>query len=128
MFAKNWTLEPDPCLVSPQRFSHVLREHILHVLEKTGWHVDDPTGAAHILGIRASALRRRMRELGLESRQGCRDPARFRLLNRLDRASGAAAPISISRMTKRRATDAQHRIAPLCVRLLDSAQMPRRGS
>ena len=33
MFAKNLTLEPDPCLVSPQRLSDVLREHILHVLE-----------------------------------------------------------------------------------------------
>ncbi len=70
MFAKNLTLEPDPCLVSPQRLSDVLREHILHVLERTSWHVDGPTGAAHILGIRASALRRRMRELGLEKRAG----------------------------------------------------------
>ena len=35
MFAKNLTLEPDPCLVSPQRLSDVLREHILHVLERT---------------------------------------------------------------------------------------------
>jgi transcriptional regulator with GAF, ATPase, and Fis domain len=70
MFAKNLTLEPDPCLVSPQRLSDVLREHILHVLERTSWHVDGPTGAADILGIRASALRRRMRELGLERRAG----------------------------------------------------------
>jgi transcriptional regulator with GAF, ATPase, and Fis domain len=70
MFAKNLTLEPDPCLVSPQRLSDVLREHILHVLQRTGWHVDGPTGAAHIIGIGASALRRRMRELGLESRAG----------------------------------------------------------
>jgi transcriptional regulator with GAF, ATPase, and Fis domain len=41
------------------------REHILKVLEETGWKVEGPKGAALILGINPSTLRTRMKKLGI---------------------------------------------------------------
>jgi transcriptional regulator with GAF, ATPase, and Fis domain len=41
------------------------REHILKVLQETGWKVEGPKGAALILGINPSTLRTRMKKLGI---------------------------------------------------------------
>ncbi|MDX1514002.1 MAG: sigma 54-interacting transcriptional regulator [Gammaproteobacteria bacterium] len=43
----------------------VERRHILRVLEKTGWVVEGPRGAAGILGLNPSTLRGRLRKLGI---------------------------------------------------------------
>jgi transcriptional regulator with GAF, ATPase, and Fis domain len=44
----------------------VERQHIIHVLEQTGWRVKGNRGAAEILGINPSTLRFRMKKLGIE--------------------------------------------------------------
>ena len=44
------------------------QEHILQVLQKTGWRIDGTKGAALLLGINPSTLRSRMRKYGI-SRQ-----------------------------------------------------------
>ncbi len=41
------------------------REHILRVLQKTGWRIDGPSGAAAILKLHPSTLRFRIKKLGL---------------------------------------------------------------
>jgi len=40
-------------------------DHILHVLQKTGWRIEGKNGAAVILGLNASTLRARMRKYGI---------------------------------------------------------------
>jgi PAS domain S-box-containing protein len=40
-------------------------DHILHVLQKTGWRIEGKNGAAGLLGINASTLRARMRKYGI---------------------------------------------------------------
>ena len=42
------------------------RDHIIRVLEETGWRIDGPKGAALILDINTSTLRSRMRKLGIQ--------------------------------------------------------------
>ena len=44
------------------------RNHILSVLEKTGWRIDGKRGAASILGINPSTVRSRMRKLGIRKK------------------------------------------------------------
>jgi PAS domain S-box-containing protein len=41
------------------------KNHILHILEQTGWRVEGPKGAARILGLNPSTLRSRMQKLGI---------------------------------------------------------------
>ena len=41
------------------------REHILQMLQKTGWRIEGDSGAAVILGINPSTLRGRMRKFGI---------------------------------------------------------------
>jgi PAS domain S-box-containing protein len=41
------------------------RDHILQVLQKTGWRIEGGKGAATILGLNSSTLRARMRKYGL---------------------------------------------------------------
>lgn len=41
------------------------RDHILQVLQKTGWRIEGEKGAATILGLNPSTLRARMRKYGL---------------------------------------------------------------
>ncbi|GFO61465.1 hypothetical protein GMST_37900 [Geomonas silvestris] len=41
------------------------QDHILHVLQKTGWRIEGKNGAAGILGLNASTLRARMRKYGI---------------------------------------------------------------
>lgn len=43
----------------------VEKDHILHVLEKTGWRVSGKSGAATLLGLHEATLRSRMRKLGI---------------------------------------------------------------
>jgi transcriptional regulator with GAF, ATPase, and Fis domain len=49
-----------------ERMNGVEGRHILSVLERTGWKIEGPTGAASILGLNASTLRSRMRRLGIK--------------------------------------------------------------
>jgi formate hydrogenlyase transcriptional activator len=43
----------------------IAREHIRATLERRGWQIEGPGGAAQALGVNASTLRGRMRKLGL---------------------------------------------------------------
>jgi transcriptional regulator with GAF, ATPase, and Fis domain len=49
------------------------REHILHVLESTGWRIKGAGGAAAVLAINPSTLRSRMKKLGIAPRQLAED-------------------------------------------------------
>jgi DNA-binding NtrC family response regulator len=40
-------------------------DHILQVLQKTGWRIEGKSGAAILLGLNASTLRARMRKYGI---------------------------------------------------------------
>ncbi|MDA2932797.1 sigma 54-interacting transcriptional regulator [Acidobacteria bacterium AH-259-D05] len=42
------------------------RNHIIETLEKTGWVIEGPTGAAKILNLHPSTLRARMKKLGVK--------------------------------------------------------------
>ena len=42
------------------------RQHIVAMLERTGWQVAGPGGAAELLDINPSTLRSRMQKLGIE--------------------------------------------------------------
>jgi PAS domain S-box-containing protein len=44
------------------------QEYIIRVLEHTGWRVEGPSGAAHLLGLKPSTLRARMAKLGIQRR------------------------------------------------------------
>jgi len=46
--------------------SEVEQEHILGVLQETGWRIEGPRGAAHLLGVKPSTLRARMRKFGIK--------------------------------------------------------------
>jgi formate hydrogenlyase transcriptional activator len=50
----------------PKCLLDVERDHILRTLQKTGWRIDGPQGAAKILQINPSTLRGRMRKLGIK--------------------------------------------------------------
>ena len=41
------------------------REHILRVLQETGWRIEGPSGAASILKLHPSTLRFRIKKLGI---------------------------------------------------------------
>jgi formate hydrogenlyase transcriptional activator len=43
----------------------VERQHILRVLEQTGWRVAGKNGAAKILGLKPTTLEARMKKLGI---------------------------------------------------------------
>ena len=47
------------------RLADVERDHIRHVLEKTGWRVRGHGGAAELLGLKPSTLEGRMTKLGI---------------------------------------------------------------
>ena len=42
------------------------KAHLLRALERCGWRVEGPTGAAHVLGLKPSTLRSQMKKLGLQ--------------------------------------------------------------
>ena len=41
------------------------RRHIVAVLQRTGWRIDGPNGAARLLNMNPSTLRSRMQKLGI---------------------------------------------------------------
>jgi len=57
-----------PAPTSPAELSldDAQRDHIRSALERTGWRVSGPNGAARILGIKPSTLETRMKKLGIE--------------------------------------------------------------
>ena len=50
---------------TPQTLADVEREYILRVLERTGWRIKGPNGAAQALGLNRGTLYGRMRKLGI---------------------------------------------------------------
>jgi formate hydrogenlyase transcriptional activator len=50
---------------SSQGLGDIERDHILHVLQKTGWRIEGKAGAAIMLGLNSSTLRGRMRKHGI---------------------------------------------------------------
>ena len=56
---------------SPTTLEEIEREHILRTLERTGWRIEGPNGAAKLLDINASTLRTKMTKLQIRrSRAG----------------------------------------------------------
>ncbi len=47
------------------RIEEVNRDHILRILERTGWRVRGPAGAADALGLKPTTLEARMKKLGI---------------------------------------------------------------
>jgi PAS domain S-box-containing protein len=50
---------------TPKDLATAEREHILKVLQKTGWQIEGPAGAASILKLHPSTLRFRIKKLGI---------------------------------------------------------------
>ncbi len=50
---------------SPSSLEAIERRHILAVLDRTGWTIDGPRGAAGILGLHPNTLRSRLKKLGI---------------------------------------------------------------
>jgi formate hydrogenlyase transcriptional activator len=59
---KSFTGPPD----SMVSLGEIQRLHILAMLEKTGWKIEGPGGAAEILQLKPSTLRHRMKKLGVK--------------------------------------------------------------
>ncbi|UCE05296.1 MAG: hypothetical protein JSW07_17010, partial [bacterium] len=64
----DWLPHPEVELVETMALSldDMERNHILKVLEQTGWRISGEKGAAKILNINASTLRSRMEKLGIK--------------------------------------------------------------
>lgn len=60
--------EPRP--VDGMTLEKLEREHILEVLQQTGWRIEGPKGAALKLGLHPSTLRSRMLKLKLQRSTG----------------------------------------------------------
>src|SRR5258705_10820985 len=58
------TLDEPP--TSVMSLEEVEKHHIIRVLEQTGWRIEGPSGAAHLLEIKPSTLRARMVKLGIQ--------------------------------------------------------------
>jgi transcriptional regulator with GAF, ATPase, and Fis domain len=57
-------------LAGPNSLDDVQRAHIAATLNRTGWVVEGPGGAARILNLHPNTLRSRMKKLGLTRGQG----------------------------------------------------------
>jgi PAS domain S-box-containing protein len=55
----------NPAPLSHRSLQEIERGHVLATLERLGWRIEGPGGAAEVLGITASTLRSRMRKLGI---------------------------------------------------------------
>ncbi len=53
----------------PLTLAEAEREHILETLERTGWRIKGPNGAAGKLGLNPSTLYTRMEKLGIPTRR-----------------------------------------------------------
>ena len=62
-------LEADPGMQPAETLASSEQEHILKVLEKTGWRIKGLRGAATLLGINPSTLYSRMHKLGIPNRR-----------------------------------------------------------
>ena len=49
---------------------HIRRQHILRVLERTGWRISGPSGAGAILDLHPNTLRSLMEKLGIRREPG----------------------------------------------------------
>jgi transcriptional regulator with GAF, ATPase, and Fis domain len=58
-----------PAATPVQTLAHSEREHILKSLERTGWRIKGPRGAAVLLGLKPSTLYSRMQKLGIPHRR-----------------------------------------------------------
>jgi transcriptional regulator with GAF, ATPase, and Fis domain len=56
---------PGDMTAAPKTLYELERDHIVRVLQQTGWTVSGKNGATEILGLGRSALRARMRKLGI---------------------------------------------------------------
>jgi PAS domain S-box-containing protein len=56
----------EPALV--KSLDDVEKDHIISVLERTGWRIEGTSGAAYLLGLKPSTLRARMAKLGIQRR------------------------------------------------------------
>jgi transcriptional regulator with GAF, ATPase, and Fis domain len=59
------TQRPAPALVAHPVPSELSQQRILEALEETGWRVSGPSGAARLLGLKATTLEARMKKLGI---------------------------------------------------------------
>jgi formate hydrogenlyase transcriptional activator len=57
-------IEPVP-MRAPATPEEVSRHQILEALERTGWRVSGPRGAAQLLGLKPTTLEARMKRLGI---------------------------------------------------------------
>jgi len=66
-----WLPRPSPAHHDrgPLTLEHLEREHILAVLEGTGWRVSGSGGAAGLLGLKPTTLEARMKKLGITRRR-----------------------------------------------------------
>jgi formate hydrogenlyase transcriptional activator len=60
-----WQSGPEGGGAAVQALVDLEHDHILSVLQKTGWRIEGKSGAAGILGLNASTLRARMRKYGI---------------------------------------------------------------
>ncbi|HKO97566.1 MAG TPA: ABC transporter substrate binding protein [Pyrinomonadaceae bacterium] len=60
--------EPTESHSTVKSLEEIEKEHIVNVLERTGWRIEGPAGAAHLLGLKPSTLRARMAKLGIQRR------------------------------------------------------------
>jgi transcriptional regulator with GAF, ATPase, and Fis domain len=49
----------------PTALAEVERNHIVVILERVGWRIEGPNGAAHALDLKPSTLRSRMKKFGI---------------------------------------------------------------
>jgi DNA-binding NtrC family response regulator len=56
---------PAPTRPEHQSLMDIERNHIVRILEQTGWRIEGTRGAAHALGLHPSTLRGRLRKLGV---------------------------------------------------------------
>jgi formate hydrogenlyase transcriptional activator len=62
-------LDADPGARPVETLASSEQEHILKALEKTGWRIKGPRGAATMLGVKPSTLYSRMQKLGIPNRR-----------------------------------------------------------
>lgn len=62
-------VEASPAARKVQTLADAEREHILESLERTGWRIKGPKGAAALLGLNPSTLYGRMQKLGIPNRR-----------------------------------------------------------